>query len=208
MDGLVVTINDQPVIVNNGCFQSPLLSLAEGENLFIVKAEDRRGEPVMVKLTVQADWTPPVLTGVTPEEGKIMNNPEVLVTGRLIEEWPAYVLVNNKPAELLNGEFRASIILDEGRQEVLVEAFDLAGNVTRLLREIFIDPVPPATFTPQVDPYGWTNNNQPVFTFATTDKESGIDYMPSGSTMASGLHRYPVRIVFLLLYPTGSTMSK
>jgi len=39
-----------------------------------------------------------------------------------------------------------------------------------------IDTVPPEPFTSTVDPNGWTSNSQPVLSFSSTDKASGISH--------------------------------
>ena len=60
---------------------------------------------------------------------------------------------------------------------ITIHAEDQAGNIAYFyIEEITIDTTPPLPFTVHIDPEGWTNNTQPVLTFATSDETSGISH--------------------------------
>ncbi|NLY76454.1 MAG: hypothetical protein GX075_14365, partial [Firmicutes bacterium] len=78
--------------------------------------------------------------------------------------------------ELTANQFTTTLNLPEGWNQILVRAEDAAGNVTEKAIRVMVDTVAPAEFTPSADPSGWTNNNRPTISFATTDETSGIDH--------------------------------
>ncbi|UCE37747.1 MAG: Ig-like domain-containing protein [Thermoplasmata archaeon] len=65
---------------------------------------------------------------------------------------------------------------DDGVHNITVRAYDSAGNFRDGTVEVFIDTTPPNSFTPTANPGTWTNDNQPIITFDTTDDNSGMDH--------------------------------
>jgi hypothetical protein len=76
--------------------------------------------------------------------------------------------------------------------------------------KVLVDETRPLDFTAQADPADWTNNNQPVISFKTTDQFSGVDHyelaIDNGSftrvsspyklpTLTDGEHKITVKAV-------------
>jgi hypothetical protein len=64
----------------------------------------------------------------------------------------------------------------DGMHTVTVRAYDLAGNHWDGTVNIYIDTIPPNSFTPTAHPSSWTTNTQPEVVFSTSDIQSGIDH--------------------------------
>jgi RHS repeat-associated protein len=180
---LQVTVNGQAAVVTSGSFTSRPVSLVEGDNPITVIATDQSGLASQVKLTVKRDQTPPEITELTPEENANINTPTIKVSGKVRDASPVSVMVNGQAANLSLGanhdspiQWAVAVNGSEGWNELRIEARDSAGNLTTVIRRVFIDTKPPAEFTPVAEPGVWTNNNRPVITFGTTDAGSGIDH--------------------------------
>jgi len=66
--------------------------------------------------------------------------------------------------------------LEDGIQTIRVRAYDKVWNFVEGSVDVYIDTTPPEEFTPTVSPSGWTSETQPVVTFRTTDRTSGLDH--------------------------------
>lgn len=103
--------------------------LTEGSNEFIAVSvlKDRvtgQSQPV----TVILDTAKPVLTIDSPINGGKTNRETVTVQGTIADENLDYVRVNGQAATVSNGKYSKRILLDEGLNEIIVEASDKAGN--------------------------------------------------------------------------------
>ncbi len=178
---VTVTVNGIKATVNNGCFAATV-TLKEGGNKLTVKAVDQNGLTSVVEAEVKLDRTPPLLTEVQPPEGAYLNHSAVMVSGKVRDASPVTILVNGIAAAVSSpagapvepAPWTAALSLTEGVHAVKIEARDSAGNTVLISRNIGVDVLPPAEFTPVADPAGWTNNNRPVIRFGTTDSGSGI----------------------------------
>ncbi|MCL6613402.1 MAG: hypothetical protein K6U03_02080 [Firmicutes bacterium] len=174
-----LTVNGLPAEISpDGSFRSKPIPLAEGENRIAIEARTRDGRIKQVELVVFADRTPPLVTLLEPAEGAVLNTAEVKVKGYLEEANPAFLLINGRAAEVVNGEFSLVLTLPEGENRISIQARDLAGNTAALTRTVTVDLTPPMPFAITVHPVGqyteWINDNRPTFTFATTDAGSGV----------------------------------
>lgn len=170
-----VWVNGKPASVDGADFQLPV-TLTEGSNTITVKAQDAGNRVATVTLTVRRDTTPPVLTVVQPSDQTITNSATVTVSGTIADDSPSFVMVNGGLVELSANQFTTTLNLPEGWNQILIKAEDAAGNVTEKAIKVMVDTIAPAEFTPSADPSGWTNNNRPTISFATTDETSGLDH--------------------------------
>jgi hypothetical protein len=85
--------------------------------------------------------------------------------------------------------------LEDGTHEVIVRAFDRAGNCRDGNLSVFVDRTEPEPLDLSVEPAGWTNRDLAV-TFETTDRTSDIDHYEldvdsHGYTVQSSPYRLP-----------------
>lgn len=171
-----VMVNGQAAVVQNYGFVSAPLSLDEGKNHLVIKAEDEYGNSVTQTVNVYADRTAPVLSGVIPANDSLLTSSEIEVTGRVTDHSPVFVYVNGKASLREDGAFRNRVTLADGVYRLEISAEDLAGNTAVYYINIMVDTIPPEPFEVVADPAGWTNNNRPVLTFGTVDETSGLSH--------------------------------
>ena len=160
---------------------SPLTlpSLSDGVHLVLAKALDKAGNYRTSDIILYTDATAPQafeasvnVTGWTPN-----NRPTVTFqTSDTTSGVDRYeIQIDNGEWTTQTSPFRVSALSD-GIHTIGTQALDRAGNVTPAPGvTVFIDATAPEAFEAEVDVSGWTSNNQPTFTFATTDATSGID---------------------------------
>ena len=66
--------------------------------------------------------------------------------------------------------------LSDGTHTITVRAYDNAGNYRDSSVIVYIDTGKPAGFIVSANPSNWTNDTQPLITYATTDSPSGMDH--------------------------------
>ena len=171
-----VTVNGEPAPVKSGTFISPPIRLLAGENIIHVVAADETGQTATDTLTVYYDNSPPVIGNVTPDDELITNKSVVKVSGEVTDDVAlAHIFVNGKAVIITQNQFSLELELLDGWNTITITAQDLAGNQSVLQQKILIDTEAPDEFTPE-GPVGWTNDNKPTISFATTDQLSGLDY--------------------------------
>jgi len=112
--------------------------LTEGENIInatatIATGETDPSEPV----TVVKDTAVPVLEVNAPAEGFVTNREVVDVSGRVIDNYLAKLIVNgNEVLPQQDGSFNTSVIVVNGINVITVEAIDKAGNTTKIERTV------------------------------------------------------------------------
>ncbi|KAF0214529.1 MAG: NHL repeat-containing protein, partial [bacterium] len=116
----------------------------------------------------------PSLTITQPNEGGFVNTQQVLVKGTVSDVTATQVTVNNVVASVTNGQYMATVpINNEGANTLTVKATDSANNQTTLTRNITRDTISPvltvtqpqeaATFTtPEVTVTGSFTDITPV----------------------------------------------
>ncbi|MEK5214317.1 S8 family serine peptidase [Psychrobacillus sp. FSL H8-0487] len=117
------------VIVDEAGKFSIETELTEGSNEFVaVSVLDGRVTGQSEPATVVLDTLKPVLTIDSPIDGEKTNRETVTVQGTIADENLDFVHVNGQAAAVSNGKYSKRILLDEGVNEILVEASDKAGN--------------------------------------------------------------------------------
>jgi RHS repeat-associated protein len=173
---VTVSVNGQPAPVASGRFYSNPVTLAEGENRISVVATGQMGLCSKIDLSVWKDQAAPVLDEVLPGEGAMANTANLMVTGKINDNSPACVLVNGRAALVNGGQFSVTVPVNEGWNDLKITARDSAGNSAALNRRVWLDTQPPLAFSPLANPTGWSSNNRPGLTFATTDLQTGMDH--------------------------------
>ncbi|HEX3044498.1 MAG TPA: hypothetical protein VHY08_07070, partial [Bacillota bacterium] len=136
------------------------------------------------------DAFPPVLLDILPLNNTIQNGASVVISGKVSDSSPVNVKVNGQAANVGFGKFYIQVPVNEGVNNLVIEARDSEGNLTTVTRTVIVDNQPPAEFTPVANVSGWTNNNRPTITFSTTDAASGIDHYEI--SVAGGAWKTPV----------------
>lgn len=170
-----LTLNDQPIAFWFGKF-TEVVDLKPGANLVTVKATDFQGVSSEDQVRVIRDGEPPQLEFDYLYDGLVTVQEQIILSGYLFDYSPAELMINNQTVSVDNGRFSWAVSLVEGSNFFTVKAEDCYGNGRELIIEINKDTTPPNPFTPLADPSGWTQNKEPVITFATTDETAGIDH--------------------------------
>ena len=171
-----VRVNGLRTPVENGWFRSLPVPLIEGKNTIKVEATDGYGRKTTQEVIVYKDTKAPLISEITPSNGFLSNTSQITVSGKVFDTSQAYVYVNGKFAPCLNGRFTTTLTLVEGENQIKVTAIDLAGNSKDYIFRVTVDTIAPLEFRPTADPSGWTNNNRPAISFATTDATSGVGH--------------------------------
>ncbi len=140
--GTGLTINDQPVTLDeDGKFQYEVL-LEEGDNLIRIAARDDVGNNTIHERLVHLKTRPPLLS-LDLQEGTTVGDALLSLTGRT--EPGVSVIVNGQvvPVSTL-GDFQIALNLFQGDNLIQAEARDQAGNVTTLTRRVRYAVSPPA----------------------------------------------------------------
>ncbi len=123
-----------------------ILELSEGEHIVKIVAFDKAGNPGYCVETIIIDYTPPSLTILSPSNNTITNRSEIEVTwrswDRLATRYRVYrngVLIAETSMENI------SVELEEGVNNIVIEAIDEASNTKKALLRVIRD-----TDTPQL----------------------------------------------------------
>ena len=120
------------------------VAIPDGTHMLAYYALDHQGQQSQQKvLTVAVDTVPPLLVLTAPQDGAtVAGADKVAVRGTT--DPGASVTVNGTAAEVdTAGGFTATAAVD-GQSQLLVEAIDPAGNITRSTLTLTIDATPPA----------------------------------------------------------------
>jgi uncharacterized Zn-binding protein involved in type VI secretion len=139
----VVTVNGVAAAVDGDAF-SAAVTLVEGTNTLRVAATDLFGNQAERTLGVKVDTTPPAINVLSPTEGLITNQARITVSGTFEDASDTTVRINGVPAALVGGNFSVTVELNEGRNDLLVQAADAAGNQTEARGSVTRDTAPPA----------------------------------------------------------------
>lgn len=174
----LVTVNGSPAQLSGSSYLSAPVSLAAGANTITVTATDAAGRTTTQRVVVYQDNVAPAISGVLPVNGYISAQDTITVTGTVQAAGPVWVLVNGQAAAITNGVFTGQATFSaDGPGVINITVVDIAGNSTSASPiNVIVDTTPPLPFDVVATPSGWTNDNQPVITFSTTDAGSGIDH--------------------------------
>lgn len=133
-------------VAQNGQFDG-MVNVQEGLNNIDVIAE-KDGESNTQTIRVYVNTRKPQLRLSSPLVSGFLNRRDYSLSGAIFDETPVdkvKVLINgDEITEIIGrGSFNRTIILQEGRNEIKVNAFDLAGNSVEMAESIFLDTVKP-----------------------------------------------------------------
>ncbi|MCW5829089.1 MAG: hypothetical protein KIT79_07210 [Deltaproteobacteria bacterium] len=121
-----MTINDQPAQKVGDFFVSSKVEIQEGINIVTARA-DVKGRRETSAIRIIKDTRPPVIEIVEPKDGTFTNNREIEFVGK-VDDPKAKVFVDNVPAVVKDGEFRAVVPLQAAINEIAVYAVDPSAN--------------------------------------------------------------------------------
>jgi len=148
--GADLVMNMRPMTVWNGTFETKV-PLNEGTNGFRFEATDRAGNVAQVVITVHRDTYDPLLRMVGPYDGAAFNSSAIRVWG-MVEEYDTVTITLHRPFTDVvdlpivpeeDGRFEIWVELEEGANELLVTARDLADNHVTQRRTVILDTRPP-----------------------------------------------------------------
>ena len=172
-----VLVNGNEATLSNNSFIARNIPLNQSSNVILVQSTYESGEVREASVTVYKDTTPPEISGVSPAPDSWFATPTITVSGLVSDEHGFAVFVNKQKAEVIGNTFEAVIPVEEVENDILIEARDIGGNLTRYpVFTVNTDLTKPEPFTVRIDPEGWTNNKRPVIEFLTTDTYSGLNH--------------------------------
>jgi uncharacterized Zn-binding protein involved in type VI secretion len=155
----------------SGLFSFAGLTLTEGETLFTAWATDSAGNAGQpsAPLAVVLDTVAPSLAVSNPLDGTILNTPVITISGTIVD--PSAVVSVNGLAAINSGSAwtLGNFTLQEGKNTLLVEARDPAGNKGSVSATIVLDTVAPVVTISA--PLDGLYTNIPQFTVSGTVNE-------------------------------------
>lgn len=150
VQGNRVVINGVPATLSSGTFELLLSGLTDGTHTIDVEAFDLAGNPAKVAVDVIVDTLPPVLKLVSPSDGSLTGQANILVEGT--SEAGAVITVQGRPVSSTGTTFSQAVQLVEGRNVITVTATDAVGNVNSTFAVVDLD-----TVAPQITVHGMEN---------------------------------------------------
>jgi len=176
-----LTINGITVDINpdTGAFTHSQ-ALSEGPNTITLTAIDKAGNDASKQIEVRLDMTFPVITMLSPNDGLLTNNTQVLVRGSVDDE-TAQVTVSGVSVSLTNGIFEVSEypLETEGINDILIIATDPAKNASQVLVQVTRD-----TTAPQITlttPADGAKTSKPQITIAGSIDDPSASVTINGS---------------------------
>jgi hypothetical protein len=140
---------------------------------------DRAGNRAVVNSTVNIDQTAPAVTITFPSAEAVLDSPALVVTGSItdLDSGVASVECNDSPATIMDAVFSCNLILSEGRNSIVAEAIDLAGNSgsSGLAVTLVTDKTPPLISIGAPAANSFVFHNQPPIDISYSDEKSGVD---------------------------------
>lgn len=133
-DGLIqtVTLNGRQIEWTGDTFAESAV-VPPGETEVIVEATDGAGRTTSLSVPVRVDLEPPEVVVSEPLPNQVTNASVVTVRGRARDPVGIEgVEINGQPTTLDGEMFTAELELDDGSNELVVEAIDTAGNRRRV----------------------------------------------------------------------------
>lgn len=157
-------------------FKLENISLDKEENTITARAFYLDGESTSSTVTVFSDRTPPELSNIKPEDDSWFSKSIVEISGNVTDDNNVSVFVNKQIAQIVDDTFSINLTLEELENDILIEARDVAGNLTTYpVFNLNIDLTPPEDFTVHSNYDSWTNDKRPILTFNTSDSFSGVN---------------------------------
>jgi len=148
--GSLLIINMMEYGTTSGIIDATL-PLNEGSNYFGLTATDRAGNTATVVVWVHRDTLPPELQLFGPTDGTSTNASDVMVWGSATDYDAVTLTIHRRFTDIIDrpiypdefDQFEVWAELEEGTNEIVVTALDLAGNTVTLRRTVTLDTVPP-----------------------------------------------------------------
>ena len=132
-DAVLINNSSESVVYPSTTTWSKEITLAEGLNVFSVKAKNSGGESSEVAINITLDSIPPAVPQITSHsDNQILNTSTILLTGTA--EATSTILITQNNAELEqvaadgNGAWQKNVTLAAGANNFLVIAKDAVGN--------------------------------------------------------------------------------
>ncbi|QSP95537.1 carboxypeptidase-like regulatory domain-containing protein [Marinobacter salinisoli] len=143
----ILTVNGKEIAHSGGQFVADV-ALEEGHNTIVASARGAEGVQASAAISVSLDLTPPYITVESHEDGQVVRQDTITVTGLIndvvrgtVEDTQATVTVNGKEAVISNRSYSASgITLVEGENEISVKGADQVGNTSETKLVIVYEP--------------------------------------------------------------------
>lgn len=103
--------------------------LVEGENIFMVEAEDEWGNVAEEEVKILADFTDPEIEYLQPKYSETYRSSETIKV-KVTDENLDKVKINGKDIEEKDGVYALDVTWDWGEHGITIEAEDIAGNKT------------------------------------------------------------------------------
>jgi len=190
VQGNRVVVNGVPATLSSGTFRLLLSGLTDGTHTIDVEAFDLAGNSAKVAVDVIVDTLPPVLKLVSPSDGSMTGQANILVEG--ITEAGAVIAVQGRPVSAPGGTFSVAVDLVEGRNVVTVTATDAARNVNTTFVVVNLD-----TVSPWITVHG-VEDGTLVTTYDNVDL-TGMTEPGAQLVLVVGGEEVPVQV-----YPDGS----
>jgi len=108
-------------------------ALAPGRNIFEVEARDGLEKATKKTITIISDPEPPLITINLPASGLVVSSPSLELRGVVMDSMSvASVTINKEPVTGQGPKvpIQKTLLLKEGDNRIIIEAKDLAGNVS------------------------------------------------------------------------------
>ena len=125
----------------SGSFAWLVQVTADGDYAIVVRAADRAGNAVVVRLTITVDTTPPDIAFVWPADDLVTNAAQLTVTVRVGEDAEQAFLQGRWV--LQRGTVDQDVLLEEGINVLTLRALDHLGNERIETVRVLLDTVPP-----------------------------------------------------------------
>ena len=138
-NGSRLEIDNVPVQLNStGNFSFLYVFSSEGMNIIIIRSWNIVNLSEYIRLRITYDKTPPEIIIRNPNNGSVLNNPKVTITGDAIGA--STLKINSILVSISNMDtFNYDVVLHEGENSFIFQAWDRAGNVNNTSITVFLD---------------------------------------------------------------------
>jgi RHS repeat-associated protein len=153
LTAITLTINGKNISIDKGMF-STVISLNEGFNNIQMIATDFVGNSTIISRSVCLDTIPPTIKITSPQNGALVYDSVITLTGTISDETGVLLFANGMAAiNGSSGTFAVRVPLISGKNIIAIETTDEAGNRTDSVQTITYKPLPPdpAKVAPKVD---------------------------------------------------------
>lgn len=135
-------LNEALVAVDADGNFSVTITLEEGQNELVFRAEDLAGNWMFLTRRVVLDISSPSLELLSPQDGTLLRSREVAVSG--VCEPGITLTVNGEAVPTETGSFSKTLTLPEGKSLITLEGRDAAGNSVSAQVSVMVDLTAPS----------------------------------------------------------------